>query len=192
MTVNRLLRSSKAIVLNLSSTLILAKHKSLSKYLLTTRKNDNLTSHQVNHYAQMTLVDKNYLPWSFVFAICVSLHVCLREPVVPQFNALLNRILNFKHVYRCFVRGASDDMQGRMENDVLNDGVTRTSAQGLQSFSSICRENFDYCATHGCWSNQCSIRVNWNCAEVGLMSLDDTVHAVVSNYKKQHSPISYS
>ena len=99
-TVNRRLRSSKAIVLKRSSTLIFARHRSLSKYLNMAFRTDSL---YVSRCAKTNMVrwkiNLFHLPWLFVLSIRVAVNICLRESVLAQLNALLDSILDLEHVY---------------------------------------------------------------------------------------------
>lgn len=156
MTVSLLLRSSNAIVLNLSSTLIFARHKSLSKYLLTTFKKDSLMQkQQVNIYHW----DRHYLPWFFVFSIGVSIDICLWESVLPELNAFLNGFFDFEDMYGCLIAGAGDNVQIGVEHNVLNHCIARSSSQCLQSLPSVCAKNFDHCSTLRSWRYQCTVRI---------------------------------
>ena len=131
-TVNRRLRSSKAIVLKRSSTLIFARHRSLSKYLNIAFRTDSL---YVSRCAKTNMVRWRrylfHLPRLFVLSIRVAINICLWESVLTQLNTLLDCILDFEHVYWRLIRGAGYDVQSWVENDILYNSVTRTTSQGL-------------------------------------------------------------
>lgn len=63
------------------------------------------------------------LPRFFVFAVRVSLYIGLRKTVLSQLDALLDCLFDFKDVYGGLVRGARNDVEGRMEYYTLDDSV---------------------------------------------------------------------
>ena len=110
------------------------------------------------------------------------MHVCLGEAILAQLNALLDRILNFKHVYGRLIASARYNVQSGVEHNVLNDSITRASTKRLESLATICTEDLDYSAALRCRCNQRSIWVDAERSKLSLMSLDQTVHAILGDY----------
>ena len=184
-TVNRRLRSSKAIVLKRSSTLIFARHRSLSKYLNMAFRTDSL---YVSRCAKTNMVrwkiNLFHLPWLFVLSIRVAVNICLRESVLAQLNALLDSILDLEHVYWGLIWGACDDVQSWMENDILYNSVTGSTSKGLQGFTAIGAEYLDDSATLRSWCDKCPVGVNTQGTQFSLMCLNHAIHAIFGNYRK--------
>lgn len=86
---------------------------------------------------------------------------------------------------RGLVGGAGDDVQGRVEDDVPNDGVPRSASQCLQRLPTICAKNFDDCASLGGGCDQGAVWVDAQGTELGLVRLDHTGHAVLSHWKQE-------
>ncbi len=76
-------------------------------------------------------------------------------------------------------------MQRRMENNILDDSVARPTTQGLQRLAPVSTENFDYSSALRGWCNQSTVWVYTESAKFRLVSLDQTVHAILRNYKQK-------
>ena len=85
----------------------------------------------------------------FVFSFCISICVSLAKSVLLELDAFLNRRFYFEQVNRRFIRGACYDMQRWVEHYPRNRGVSGSSSQCLQSLTTVCAEDLDYCTFLG-------------------------------------------
>ena len=102
----------------------------------------------------------------------------MREAVLFQFDAFLDRVLYLKQVDGRFVTRAGDDVQRRVEHDVLNHGVARAAPQRLQSLAPVCAKNLDHCPSDGRGGDQSAVGVYREGAQLGLVRLNHAAHAV--------------
>jgi hypothetical protein len=114
---------------------------------------------------------------SFYFGFVIE--IVVGEAKLVGGDALFYRLLELKYVDATFVRGARQQEQSGMENDVVDVSFRVATFQFLNNLIAVGSEYFDDMTTCACRCNQSSIGIDSHCTNLGIVSWNYRVDCFV-------------